>query len=285
MESIEGVVVHADATAVGQFSCSNDLFNRTFTLVRWAQQNNMFSILTDCPTREKRGWLEQDHLNGPALRYNWDMAQLFTKVANDMKDAQRPDGLVPTTSPDYRHRTGRFDDSPEWGSASILVPWQQYEFAGDTELLGRSYDMMQKYQAYLTARAKDGIVSYGLGDWFNVGGGTPVALTATAFYYEDTFLLSKIAGILGKQDDAARYARQADQIHAAFNQALFHTDTNHYGVDAKKGSQAGDSIPLVMGLADPANRSAVLDNIVQGRPGKGPHGGRRWLPLSPARPG
>jgi hypothetical protein len=263
VESIEGVVIHADSPAIGQFSCSNDLFNRTFTLVRWAQQNNMTSLMTDCPTREKRGWLEQDHLNGPALRYNWDMAQLFTKVANDMKDAQRPGGLVPSTCPDYRHQLGGFADSPEWGSACVLVPWQQYEFDGDTEILSRSYDMMQKYQAYLSTRAKDGIVSYGLGDWFAIGAKTPVALTATAFYYEDTFLLSKIAAILGRQDDATRYTQQADQIHATFNQALFHADTNQYGTDTKLASQAGDSIPLVMGLADPASRSAVVDNIVK----------------------
>ena len=269
VESIEGVVVHADSPAVGQFSCSNDLFNRTFTLVRWAQQNNMFSLMTDCPTREKRGWLEQDHLNGPSLRYNWDMAQLFTKVANDMTDAQRPDGLVHTTSPNYLRQTGRFDDSPEWGSACVLVPWQQYEFDGDTEVLSRSYDMMQKYQAYLSSKAKDGIVSYGLGDWFDIGGGTPNALTATAFYYEDTFLLSKIAGILHKQDDAIRYTQQADQIRAAFQQALFHADINQYGMGKKVGSQTSNSIPLVMNLAEPANRQAVTDNIVADVQAKG----------------
>jgi hypothetical protein len=270
LESIEGVVIHADSPAVGQFSCSNDLFNGIFTLVRWAQQNNMVSIMTDCPTREKRGWLEEDHLNGPALRYNWDMAQLLTKVAHDMKDAQRRDGLVPSTSPDYMHGLGKFADSPEWGSACVLLPWQQYEFEGDTELLGRSYDMMQKYQAFLEKQAKDDIVSYGLGDWFDIGPHglgasqlTPLALTATAFYYEDTFLLSRIAKVLGKEDDATRYAGQANQIHAAFNQTLFHADTNQYGLDTKLGSQAGNSIPLVMNLADPANRQAVLDNVVK----------------------
>jgi hypothetical protein len=270
VESIEAAVVHADAPAVGQFSCSNDLFNGIFKLVRWAQQNNMVSILTDCPTREKRGWLEQDHLNGPALRYNWDMAQLGTKLANDMKDAQRPDGLVPSTSPDYVHWRNRFSDSPEWGSACVLVPWQQYEFDGDTELLGRSYDMMQRYQAFLANKVKDGIVSYGLGDWFDIGPHgmgpsqlTPLALTATAFYFDDTFLLAKISKILGKEEDATRYAQQADQIRAAFNQSLFHADTNQYGMDTKMGSHAGNSIPLAMDLADPSIRQAVLDNIVK----------------------
>ena len=276
VESLEGVVIHSDSPAVGQFSCSNDLFNRIFTLVRWAQQNNMVSIMTDCPTREKRGWLEQDHLNGPALRYNWDMAALFTKVTNDMIDAQRADGLVPSTCPDYIHWTGDFADSPEWSSACVLVPWQQYEFDGDINLLGRAYDMMKKYQAYLGSKAKDNIVSFGLGDWFDIGPGrlgksqlTPLALTATSFYYEDTAIIAQVAKLLGKTDDAALYAQQAEQIRDAFNTSLFHLQDDQYGGDNKIGSQCSDSIPLVMGLADPANQPAVLDIIVKDVQAKG----------------
>ena len=66
--SIIGDVIHADAPAIGQFSCSNAMYSKVFSLVRWSQMNNMVSVLTDCPTREKLGWLEEDHLNGPALR-------------------------------------------------------------------------------------------------------------------------------------------------------------------------------------------------------------------------
>jgi hypothetical protein len=69
VKSIEGIVVQSSSEPVGEFECSNPLFNRIRSLVRWAQRANMMSVMTDCPTREKRGWLEQDHLNGPALRY------------------------------------------------------------------------------------------------------------------------------------------------------------------------------------------------------------------------
>jgi alpha-L-rhamnosidase len=280
VESIEGVVVHADSPSVGQFSCSNDLFNRIFALVRWAQQNNMVSIMTDCPTREKRGWLEQDHLNGLALRYNWDMSPLFTKITNDMIDAQRSDGLVPTTCPDYvpewLGKNGKFADSPEWSSACILIPWQQYEFYGDINLLGRSYVMMKRYQAYLANKAKDEIVSYGLGDWVDVGPKppgesqlTPLALTATAFYFEDTFVLAQVATVLGKADDASQYAKQAVVIRHAFNKLLFNPQTNQYGQGNRVGSQCANSLPLVMDIAEAPARAAIVDNIVTDVQGKG----------------
>ncbi|MFZ4777678.1 MAG: family 78 glycoside hydrolase catalytic domain [Terrimicrobiaceae bacterium] len=262
IDSIEGVVIHADATPTGQFSCSNDLFNRIYNLVRWAMQNNMVSILTDCPGRERRGWLEQDHLNGPGLRYSWDMASAFTKITNDITDAQRTDGLVFTTAPHYSHSRRPFADSPEWSSACILIPWQQYQYSGDLALLNRAYNTMQAYQDFLGRQAKDNIVSYGIGDW---GGPsiTPIPLTSTAYYYEDTTILAQVAKLLGKTEDAARYTQQAEQIRAAFNQTFFNSQTHQYGSGEKVGSQCSNSIALAMGLAEPANRQAILKNIVK----------------------
>ncbi len=84
VQSLAGVVVQADAPPAGEFECSNPLLNRIRTLVRWAQRSNMMSVMTDCPHRERLGWLEEDHLNGPSLRYEFDLARLFTKVENDM---------------------------------------------------------------------------------------------------------------------------------------------------------------------------------------------------------
>ena len=101
IKSLAGIVVNSSSQAVGEFECSNPLFNRIRKLVRWAQRSNMVSLMTDCPHRERLGWLEEDHLNGPALRYEFDLAQLFTKTLNDIADSQLTNGLVPTTAPEY----------------------------------------------------------------------------------------------------------------------------------------------------------------------------------------
>jgi hypothetical protein len=275
VKSIAGIVVQSSSEPVGEFSCSSELFNKIHTLVRWAQRSNMMSVMTDCPQREKRGWLEEDHLNGPALRYEFDLAQLFTKTLNDIGDSQLASGLVPTTAPEYTvfrdkgqtgDQRGRFGDSPEWGSAFLLVAWQQYEFTGDPALLRRHYEGMEKYVRYLDGRAKEGIVDYGLGDWYDIGPKhpgvaqlTPIALTATAFYFYDTWILSQAAKLLGDNDAAARHAEQADKIRAAFNKKFFNAETNQYAT----GSQTANSIPLVMNIAEPAVRAAVLENIVR----------------------
>jgi alpha-L-rhamnosidase len=276
VESVEAVVIHADCPPVGTFTCSNDLFNKTYALTRWAQQNNMVSLMTDCPTREKRGWLEQDHLNGPALRYNFFLAALFTKAVNDMIDAQRPEGLIPSTSPDYARWHDAFADSPEWGSAIVLVPWQQYQFDGDVELLRRGYAAMTTYQAFLAKKAQAGIAAPGLGDWYDIGpnppGGsqlTPTDLTATAFYYQNAVLLHQIAALLGKDEDAQRDAAQAAAIAAAFQKRFYHAETHQYGSGKQMGSQCANALALVMGLVPEGDRAAVLDNVVRDVAAKG----------------
>jgi len=266
IQSIAGLVVHADSAPVGEFECSNPLFNRIRILVRWAQQNNMMSIMTDCPHRERLGWLEEDHLNGPSLRYEFDLAQLFTKTLNDIADSQLDDGLVPTTAPEYTAFKGDFRDSLEWGATAIILPWQQYEFDGDREMLRRHYEVMKKYVAYLGTTATSNIVNHGLGDWYDLGPKapgvaqlTPVGLTATAFYFYDTWVLSQIAAVLGQTNDAAQFDLQAGQICTAFNREFFNATNCTYAT----GSQCANAMPLVMGLVDATNRAGVLDAIVR----------------------
>ena len=266
VQSLDASVVHSSSSPVGEFECSNPLFNRVRTLIRWAQRSNMMSVMTDCPHREKLGWLEEDHLNGPSLRYEFDLAQLFTKVMNDMADSQLDNGLVPDIAPEYVQFGGGFRDSPEWGSAYVLVPWQQYEFTGDTELLRRHYEGMKRYVAYLGSRATNHIVSHGLGDWDDIGPKppgvaqlTPLPLTATAFYYYDTWVLSQTAALLRKADDAKQYEALAAEIGKAFNREFFNGTNGTYAT----GSQCANAIPLAMSLAEPARRQGCVDAIVE----------------------
>ena len=266
VESLDGVVVQAAAPPAGRFACSNELFNRVHTLVRWAQRSNLMSVMTDCPHRERLGWLEQNHLNGPALRYEFDLARLMAKTVNDMADSQLDSGLVPDIAPEYVMFADGFRDSPEWGSACVLIPWQQYEWTGDVELLRRSYARMKRYVAYLGSKATGHIVSHGLGDWYDLGPErpgkaqlTPVALTATAFYYYDAWILARVAALLGSRGEAGKYRELAGRIRTAFNQTFFDPAADRYAT----GSQCANAIPLMMNLVEPARRAAVLAAVVR----------------------
>jgi hypothetical protein len=252
------------APAAGTFECSDTLFNRIYTLINWAIRSNLASVATDCPHREKLGWLEQTYLLRACVGYNYDILHLYNKTVDDMIAAQTPDGLVPDIAPEYVVFDGGFRDSPEWGSASIQIPWFLYTWYGDKQVLERAYDMMQRYLSYLRNRSKEHILDYGLGDWFDMGPGrpgyaqlTPLALTATAIYYQDADVMQKIAGVLGKQDDAQKYGLLADSIKQVFNNKFFNPATGVYST----GSQTAYAMPLYTGLAPKEQHAKVLANL------------------------
>ncbi len=269
MERLTGVVVHSSSNPIGNFSCSNNLFNRIYTLVRWAQRSNMMSIMTDCPAREKQAWLEELNLNGPSLRYNFDMASLFRKAMSDMADSQLDNGLVPDVAPEFFHASAdpnnAFRNSPEWGSSFIIVPWQQYLFSGDKSLMREYFPKMKRYVAFLEASSKDNIVYTGLGDWYDIGPKpawgsqlTPVSFTATATCFYDNLIMAKMATLLGMTTDAEAYTQKAETIRKAFNNAFYNTASNSYST----GSNTTYAMPLAFGIADTANRKALTANLV-----------------------
>lgn len=253
------------APKVGSFSCSDTLFNQIFELIRWGIRNNMSNVATDCPHREKLGWLEETHLIGNSMQYNYDILRFYHKITKDMKDAQLQNGLVPDIAPEYVEFVNGFRDSPEWGSASILVPWQVYQWYGDKSILSNSYSMMKDYVDYLGNKANHYLLSYGLGDWYDLGPKhpgvsqlTPLGVTATAFYYYDAKIVSKIAAILQHHEDAQKYAAIADAVKAAFNQKYFNPETKVYAT----GSQTSYAIPLYFGIAPEKYREEILKNLV-----------------------
>jgi hypothetical protein len=252
----------------GSFECSNKLFNDINRLINWAIQSNLQSVVTDCPHREKLSWLEQDYLMGGAINANFNIYNLYKKLVHDMMDAQTPEGLVPDIAPEFVFFDDNgfgFRDSPEWGSASVIVPWLVYKWYGDSAILEKAYPMMKKYVAYLKGKSSNNILDYGLGDWFDYGPGrpgvaqlTPKALTATAIYYYDVKLLSQIAATLNKRSDASLYTTEAVEISQTFNDSFYNAQRKVYST----GSQTAMAMPLSLGLVEEKDRPAVMKNMV-----------------------
>jgi alpha-L-rhamnosidase len=267
--SLKGLHIRNAAKKVGEFNSSSTLFNQTFDLINWAIKSNMVSVFTDCPHREKLGWLEQVHLMGSSVRYNYDIAPLLRKSLMDMKNSQTENGLIPEIAPEYvKFEWGgdMFRDSPEWGSSIILVPWYLYQWYGDQESIAKYYPTMQRYINYLGSKANNHILSQGLGDWYDLGPKppgvsqlTPMGITATAIYYHDLKILEEMARMLGKNNDSKAYHDLAIAVKTAFNTKFFNPVTNQYG----SGSQAANAMAVYMELVDPLKKTAVVANIVK----------------------
>ena len=263
ISSLNSCFIYNSAPEISAFECSNPIFTGAHRLIERAERSNMQAVLTDCPHREKLGWLEQDHLCGPSLLYNYDMTSLIPKIIRDITDTQKDNGMVPTTAPQYVSFGNLFDDSPEWGSTLIILPFMYYEMYGDSTLITNNYDAMARYVEYLDSRAEDGIVSHGLGDWYDYGDwkagfsrNTPIPLVATAHYIYDLQLMTKAAIMKGKANDATKYEQKLKDVIKAFNKEFYHADSCYYGT----GSQTSNALPLFLGIAK--DREKVLSNLI-----------------------
>ncbi len=254
------------SSAAGTFKCSSQLFNSIYELISWAIKRNLASVATDCPHREKLGWLEQTHLMGNSIKNIFDIHNLYDKVIDDMIEAQLDDGLVPDIAPEYVPFIEGFRDSPEWGSACVILPWDMYNWYGDIEPVKKAYPMMKRYVNYLKDKSDNNILSHGLGDWYDLGPKfpgeaqlTPKALTATSIYFYDAKLLSKMAALVGEDQDALYFKTLAEEIRKAFNTKFFHPETKVYST----GSQTSYAMPLFYGMVDEENKKDVVVNLVK----------------------
>ena len=261
LKNIQSCFVYNSAKKVSTFESSNRIFNAAHRLIEKAVRSNMQSVFTDCPHREKLGWLEQVHLNGPGLLYNYDLTAYAPQIMQNMADAQHSNGAMPTTAPEYVIFEGPgmdvFAESPEWGGSLVIFPFMYYETYGDDSLIKKYYPNMRRYVDYLKTRADKGILSFGLGDWYDYGDfragfsrNTPVPLVATAHYYMTVMYLVQAAKMVGNDFDIHYYTSLAQDIMVAFNKCFLHKDTAQYGT----GSQCSNALPLFLQMTQDADK-------------------------------
>jgi hypothetical protein len=269
---LEGQAVHTSSAVIGSFASSDDLLNRIHAIIVRAVENNAQSLLTDCPHREKLGWLEETHLLAPSILYDFDFSGIYAGLARNIADAQctagAKAGMVPEIAPQYvvfDPQWDIFNDSPEWGSAAVLAPWYSYQRNGNLIALLRQREVMRRYVEYLGTRAHDGIVEYGLGDWYDIGPGDPgfsklttTGVTATAIYYQDLRVLEKVMALAGDTAGSLHYGRIAEAVRQAFNTRFFDAAQHRYD----KGSQTAQAMPLALDMAPATEREHVLDALI-----------------------
>lgn len=277
IEDIKSCFVYNSAQKIGSFECSNSMFNRAYQIIDRAIRSNWQGVWTDCPHREKLGWLEQDWLNGEGLLYNYDCRSMIEQTMQNIADAQHENGAVPTTAPEYIYFKGKwldpFAESPEWGGALVALPFLYLEHDGDDSLVKKYAPQMIKYVDYLHSKDSCLILSQGLGDWYDYGKGrsgfsqnTPMPLVATAHYYQWVKLAQRAAAISGRTADANRLAILGVDILQAFHKKFFHLEKSEDGKIEKayygSGSQCSDAIAISMGIVPSQYRELVMQHLI-----------------------
>jgi alpha-L-rhamnosidase len=269
LSSLEGRVVHDDLESAGEFVCSNPLLNRIYTNVVWGVSGNYRSIPTDCPQRDERqGWLGDRSEESRGEMYLFNDAALYGKWLRDIADAQKTNGSVPDVAPSF---WPIYTDNVTWPSSGVIVPESLYRQYGDLDVIAQHYDSARKWIDRMLTYATNGIIAKDqYGDWCvppenpalihsaDPARKTDGALLATSYFYYDLRLMEQYATLLGKTDDAKRYASLADEFKTAFNAKFLKRELGQYD----NGTQTSCVLPLAFGLVPDNARREIFEHLV-----------------------
>jgi alpha-L-rhamnosidase len=257
---LEGHVIYSANDRVGNFSCSHDLINKMHHATVWSQMSNMLSYPMDCPQRDERlGWMGDAQVTAEEAMFNFDMANFYENWFMGIRANQDESGDIPIISPRPYIR----DEGIEWSSSYITMVWNHYLYYGDSIILKDNYSAMVSYLDYLTSIADNHILPKGwIGDWGSmVEGwkeGEPES-TPTAYYFYNATILTKVAKILGEEQDARHFEKLSIEIKNAYNSQYFDQETKDYN----DGSQMANGFPLYLGLVKQEYEQVVLEHLVQ----------------------
>ncbi|MFI7611216.1 glycoside hydrolase family 78 protein [Nonomuraea terrae] len=254
---VRAVVCHTDMARTGTFTSSDPLLNRLHDNAVWSMRGNYADVPTDCPQRDERlGWTGDIQVFAPTASFLYDCAGPLASWLSDLSAEQAAYGTVPFFVP-WVGVLGREPvPAAAWGDAAVIVPWVLYQRFGDIGILEAQYAAMTAWVNEIAALAGESHLwdtGFQFGDWLDPAAPpdqpgkarTDPALVATAYHAWTAHLVSEAARVLGRDDDAERYAALASAVREAFR-GEFVTPSGRLACD----TQTAYALALEFGLLD-----------------------------------
>ena len=288
-EEFTAHAIYSDMEETASFECDHPLVNQLVKNTIWSQKSNFVDIPTDCPQRERSGWTgDAGVFVGTGLML-MDSYPVFSRWLGECRVDQYEDGKIFNMSPRRQPKPSKFDElydgSCGWGDAMVIIPYTMYKLHGDKRILEENYDMMRRWLGYCEQKArkhrlknllkknpyKNYIIDTGIhwGEWLEAGVSTNESMKnvilngvpeiATAYFSYSSRMMSEIAEILGKREDAEYFAELADKTRSAYN----YIEVKDGRIDSDR--QCRYVRPLYMGLLyekDTVQAAKDLNNLV-----------------------
>ena len=233
LEKVRGCVLYSDLEQTGWISTNNEKVNKLIQNAMWGQKCNYVDIPTDCPQRDERmGWTADTQVFSGTACFHMDSFNFLRKFSHDLYETQKEYGHVTAVVPAF-HENG--PTCSVWGDAATIIPWNLYLYYGDVSILEEQFESMRQWVDYIKGIDEENggrrfwDVGFHFGDWLALDGegddgfkgATEDAYIATAYYYHSSGIVAKAAKILGKEEEAAYYAKLADEIRQALRAEYF----------------------------------------------------------------
>ena len=286
-EDFTAIAVYSDLEQTGWFSSSNKLLDQLFDATLWSAKGNHLDIPTDCPTRERHGWTGDAQLFARTASYLFQFATFARKFENDLIDVQHRNGNFRQIAPmgGVDPYMSPMDGSAGWSDAGVLIPWVIYTQYGDRRILEDCYESMRRYAIYkiktigkwYPTSAPTGIGLKGAGKISNYGQSygewaeptdvkafavsdfiAPHPEETTAYIVYMLRCMEKIAGVLGKSEDAELFATNAEKVKEGYQLLVM---TRKFSLDTDR--QAKLVRPLFMDLLDDSQKEYAEKRLIR----------------------
>ncbi|MBQ9507222.1 MAG: family 78 glycoside hydrolase catalytic domain, partial [Clostridia bacterium] len=285
-ENVTAIAVCSDLERTGWFESSNALLNSFTEATVWSAKNNHLDIPTDCPTRERHGWLGDAQIFADTASYLFNYLPFARKFENDICDAQKKNGcftqIAPTGGVDFY--MDPMDGSAGWSDAGVFIPYRMYLNYGDRAMLAEHYDSMRRFAEYkiktlgrpyptalptgINLKYARWISNYGqsYGEWaepadvnaFGVADFvSPHPEETTAYIVWLMEITAEIAGILEKPEDEARYLSYAEKVRRGYRELV---KTKKHSLDTDR--QAKLVRPLYLKLLDETQTAYAKERLL-----------------------
>jgi alpha-L-rhamnosidase len=271
-----------------------------YNATKLTAEANWISFPTDCPHRERRGWLGDAQTAAETLLFSYDMISANTKWLDDIRDAavlMYSDGDFPSLAPNYHPQLKSKSRGVDvaWSSAFVLMWDWTWRHAGDLVLAERHFLRAKQYLDLLDSAVDKKMhvlpVNWTkglLGDWCaalgvnGTGGGSSHFQTLHASGTIDTFYFIRTheawlrahAALNRPESEAAPYRQRVAAARSGFNYAFFNRKTMSYADPtvaantARYGAeplQTAVSLALTLGVADlpHVNATAAVQRTLQ----------------------
>mgnify|MGYP000846742293 FL=1 len=238
-------VIHSDLECTGNITTSNQKVNHLFENAMWSQRGNFLDVPTDCPQRDERmGWTGDAQVFCATASFNMYTPAFYKKFLYEMYLEQKnQNGSVPHVVPDVLGQIARIQGreneehgSCAWGDAASVIPWTQYLFFGDKDLLAEQFKNMKAWVDYIKTQDETycggkRLWEHGFhfADWLALDnpdkkssfGGTNPYYVASGYYYYSAVLTAKAADVLGLEEEQKYYEKLAEEVKTAIRQKYF----------------------------------------------------------------
>ncbi len=253
--SLTAYLVHTDFELASGFECSDPDLNAIHDMLFYTLQClSIGGDFVDCPQIERLGYGGDGNASTLTAQTMFNLGPLYNNWLQAWGDAIREDGGMPHTAPNpYRAGGG-----PYWCGFIITASWNTFLSYGDTLVLEKYYPVMQKWLGYVDAHSVDGLLKkwpdtdyrgWYLGDW-----ATPEGIDqkdeASVDVVNNSFIavcfdkMERIAGVLGKPEDARLYAQKKEALQKKIHERYFDATENTYGT----GTQVDLAFPMIAGV-------------------------------------